>query len=211
MLSTSIRIGSRCVVKPCRECGKPFEAATKRALYCSRPCKDRFRYNQHHPRTVRSCPVCRADITSKRRHAIYCSKSCKTRASDRKRSADGRNVARDRLRYQNEGERRRAYAREYLRRFPVKSKEFRLRRRARLRNAPTFRITERDWRRLVARYRGCAYCGANDKPLQRDHVTPLARGGHHRIGNILPACGPCNYSKRSRFLVEWRYGRPAAA
>jgi len=199
------------VVSECRTCGCEFEAKTKRAAYCGRLCKDRFLWRNHHPILTRCCPVCGTNVTHKRSHAVYCSRSCKTRGGEWRRTADGRNVERDRLRYLREGNRRRAYALDYLRRFPIKSKEFRLRRRARLRDAPTFVVTERDWLRLVSRFRGgCAYCGAEGVLLQRDHVTPLSRGGHHRIGNILPSCGTCNYSKASRFLVEWRTGRSAA-
>jgi len=204
-------IGETSVVKVCRTCQAEFEAVTKRAAYCGRICKDRFLWRIHHPIRARVCPICGVDIAQKRSHAIYCSRSCKTRDSERRRSEDGRNAERDRLRYLREGDRRRAYARDYLRRFPIKSKEFRLRRRARLRDAQTFIVTERDWVRLMARFQGaCAYCGMVGVPLQRDHITPLSRGGEHRIGNLLPACGPCNYSKASRFLVEWRAGRRQA-
>lgn len=62
----------------------------------------------------------------------------------------------------------------------------------------------KDWVRLVARYRGlCAYCGAS-KATCRDHVIPIARGGKDSIGNILPACSPCNLSKGRSLLVEWK-------
>jgi 5-methylcytosine-specific restriction endonuclease McrA len=65
-------------------------------------------------------------------------------------------------------------------------------------------ISDRDWRSMVARFRGrCAYCGSLGE-MTRDHVIPLARGGRHAIGNILPACRSCNSSKRDRLLVEWR-------
>lgn len=75
--------------------------------------------------------------------------------------------------------------------------------------ANRFEFTERDWARLVARYRGCcAYCGVKpDQPLQREHVIPVARGGRHSAGNILPACPRCNGSKKAKLLSEWRYQR----
>lgn len=40
-----------------------------------------------------------------------------------------------------------------------------------------------------------------------DHVIPLARGGRHGIGNVLPACQPCNSSKGARLLAEWNVSR----
>lgn len=68
-----------------------------------------------------------------------------------------------------------------------------------------FTVTEQDWLRLCARYdNACAYCGTKAK-LTRDHVIPLVRGGRHSIGNLIPACGPCNSSKNKKFLVEWRH------
>lgn len=68
-------------------------------------------------------------------------------------------------------------------------------------------VLSRDWERLCNRYeRRCAYCGLDSK-LTVDHVIPLARGGRHTIGNVLPACHSCNSSKQDRLLVEWRVGR----
>lgn len=75
----------------------------------------------------------------------------------------------------------------------------------RRRAAVTFVFTLRDWIRLLRRfdYR-CAYCGERTEKLTRDHVVPLSRGGTHSIGNILPACWPCNSSKRASTLTEWK-------
>lgn len=208
---TSTHSVRRSVVSLCRNCAAQFEAVTKRAAYCSRLCKDRWLWRAAHPIIERLCPVCVGSMEGKRSHAVYCSRKCKTAGSDLRRNKDGRSGARNTARYAKERDRRTRYASEYLKRFPVKAKEFRLRRRARLRNAPTYQITERDWQQLLARHHFCcAYCGERPAQLQRDHVIPLSRGGHHRIGNILPACGPCNYRKKKRLLVEWRYGRVAA-
>lgn len=84
------------------------------------------------------------------------------------------------------------------------------RRRTRKRRGDVRQITLLDWQRLCARHdHRCAYCG-RQVPLTQDHVVPLARGGRHAIGNLLPACTPCNSSKRDRLLVEWRARRIAA-
>jgi 5-methylcytosine-specific restriction endonuclease McrA len=37
-----------------------------------------------------------------------------------------------------------------------------------------------------------------------DHIVPLARGGTNYEGNLTPACRPCNSSKGTLLLVEWR-------
>jgi len=56
-------------------------------------------------------------------------------------------------------------------------------------------LTDEQWTALKTAWGGCAYCGATDRPLQRDCVQALSRGGRYTLGNIAPACGPCNASK----------------
>jgi len=76
-------------------------------------------------------------------------------------------------------------------------------RRAREHAAPG-KYTAAEWLDLVQRYDGrCAYDGAMG-PLQPDHRIPLARGGTNDIGNILPACGPCNRRKHLMTEEEFR-------
>lgn len=84
------------------------------------------------------------------------------------------------------------------------------RRRARLREVPTFLVTARDIRRLVARHDySCAYCrNVLGDSYHIDHIVPVSRGGSNGIGNLAPACPTCNTSKFNRLLVEWS-GRPA--
>lgn len=91
---------------------------------------------------------------------------------------------------------------------PGAATQFASARRARKKSNGVFRVTARDWCRLLDRYRNCcAYCGVTSVPLTQDHVIPLSRGGRHSIGNLLPVCKSCNSSKRSRLLIEWS-GRP---
>ncbi len=55
----------------------------------------------------------------------------------------------------------------------------------------------------------CFYCeGALATTI--DHFVPLSRGGAHAIGNLVPACLPCNSSKGAKLPdVEWRgRGKP---
>ena len=47
----------------------------------------------------------------------------------------------------------------------------------------------------------CGYCGAHADTL--DHIRPLSRGGAHEIGNLVPACRPCNLSKHAKTPAEW--------
>jgi 5-methylcytosine-specific restriction endonuclease McrA len=144
-------------------------------------------------------------MEGKRPHARFCDRRCKVQASDARRVADGRAVARDRARYEREAEHRRAYARRYLQENPERMRVIRRRRKGEIRNGAKL-FTERDWARLLHQYRDCcAYCGQSAKELQREHVIPLCRGGVHSVGNILPACQRCNYAKGRKLLIEWRY------
>lgn len=87
---------------------------------------------------------------------------------------------------------------------PEKMRENTQQRRVRVLGSDVRVVTGRDWRRLCNRYGGrCAYCGAAG-PLHQDHVIPIVRGGRHSIGNLLPACKPCNSSKNDTLLIKWR-------
>jgi 5-methylcytosine-specific restriction endonuclease McrA len=60
-----------------------------------------------------------------------------------------------------------------------------------------------EWSALQAAWGGCAYCGATNKPLQRDCVLALSRGGRYTLDNIAPACGSCNASKCNEEVTSW--------
>jgi hypothetical protein len=47
----------------------------------------------------------------------------------------------------------------------------------------------------------CAYCDAQNVPLNLDHIIPKAKGGSNRVSNLVPACIKCN-STKSDTLVE---------
>jgi 5-methylcytosine-specific restriction endonuclease McrA len=59
------------------------------------------------------------------------------------------------------------------------------------------------WALLQELWGGCAYCGAADRPLQRDCVLPISRGGRYTLDNIVPACGSCNASKCNDEVTGW--------
>jgi hypothetical protein len=156
---------------------------------------------------ARGCDHCGGPMVGKRPHARFCTRKCKAAAAQVKYRAAGILRERDRGRYEREGDKRREYAKQYLKDNPEGMRAIRLRRKGRIR-ANSFSFTEKDWQRLVLRYRGCcAYCGTDSDALQREHVVPLVRGGTHGVGNILPACPPCNYAKKDKLLVEWRFNR----
>lgn len=53
----------------------------------------------------------------------------------------------------------------------------------------------------------CAYCG-QEGDMQIEHVEPISEGGLHDIGNIVPACPSCNYSKRTSEMESWYRRQP---
>lgn len=59
-----------------------------------------------------------------------------------------------------------------------------------------------DWALKVRLVGCCVYCGSTDD-LEKDHATPVSRGGDDSIGNVVPSCGPCNMSKGDRTMAEF--------
>ena len=64
-------------------------------------------------------------------------------------------------------------------------------------------LSEEQWSALKQAWGGCAYCGTTDKPLQRDCVLALSRGGRYTLENIAPACPACNASKCNDEVTGW--------
>jgi 5-methylcytosine-specific restriction endonuclease McrA len=49
--------------------------------------------------------------------------------------------------------------------------------------------------------RKCAYCGAENTPLEVEHIRPKSKGGSNRVSNLTLACRPCN-SKKDNMPIE---------
>jgi 5-methylcytosine-specific restriction endonuclease McrA len=64
-------------------------------------------------------------------------------------------------------------------------------------------LTAAEWEWLKAAWQGCAYCGATDRPLQRDCVMAISRGGRYTVDNVVPACAACNASKCNDEVTSW--------
>ena len=64
-------------------------------------------------------------------------------------------------------------------------------------------LSDEQWSELRSAWGGCAYCGVTDKPLQRDCVLALSRGGRYTLDNIVPACRSCNTSKCNDEVTGW--------
>jgi hypothetical protein len=64
-------------------------------------------------------------------------------------------------------------------------------------------LTDEQWAALRAAWGGCAYCGVTDKPLQRDCILAISRGGRYTLDNVVPACASCNTSKCNDEVTGW--------
>src|SRR5260370_41914334 len=54
--------------------------------------------------------------------------------------------------------------------------------------------------------RRCVYCGAQEVPLEIDHVLPKARGGANRVTKWTKACPP--WKQRKRYEIPAELGFP---
>lgn len=77
------------------------------------------------------------------------------------------------------------------------------RRRKRRMDAVEHDLHPEQWAALQHGWGGCAYCGATGKPLQRDCVLPISRGGRYTLDNVVPACASCNASKCNEEVTGW--------
>lgn len=188
----------------CRFCSVPLENPRAKVcsdLACRRAYKAEWMRGQKRKQkteswTPRACQGCGTPVPIERRSdATHCSRAC----IEKRRSAQG-----ERLAYYAEiKDLKNERQRQYRQKNPARTRGYKEKRR---RNSVGV-VTEKDWASVLRQYRGCcAYCGV-DGVMTMDHVIPLSRGGRHTVGNVVPACGPCNGSKFNKFLAEWQVFR----
>ena len=56
--------------------------------------------------------------------------------------------------------------------------------------------------------RKCVYCGAENVPLNIEHVVPKARGGSNRVSNLVLSCVDCNQKKDAQPVDVFLKNRP---
>lgn len=87
-------------------------------------------------------------------------------------------------------------------------KEKRMRRKASEKKVWLQKVSAADIRSRRAQFDGCcAYCGISCKTVM-DHFQPIARGGTHTLGNLLPACHACNSDKSAKDPEVWCREQP---
>lgn len=65
----------------------------------------------------------------------------------------------------------------------------------------------REW--LLEKWqRRCAYCQAQNVPLQVEHIVARANGGTNRVSNLALACEPCNVAKGTRSIEVFLTQKP---
>lgn len=62
-------------------------------------------------------------------------------------------------------------------------------------------VTKSDYLKMYQK--PCIYCGSYDR-IEIDHIQPIEKNGRHAIGNLAPACLPCNRSKSDLYVMQWR-------
>lgn len=78
------------------------------------------------------------------------------------------------------------------------------RRRKKRMDAVEHDLTPEHWQAIQDAWdTACAYCGEAGKPLQRDCVLAISRGGRYTVANVVPACGKCNTSKCNEEVTVW--------
>jgi 5-methylcytosine-specific restriction endonuclease McrA len=82
------------------------------------------------------------------------------------------------------------------------------RRKAQIKNSVAIQVTGKQISARFAKFdHRCAYCGATGD-LHIEHVLAISKGGGHALGNIVPACQCCNYSKRDHDPEPWYRAQP---
>lgn len=135
---------------------------------------------------MKYCRVCGEE---KPLDQFYRAKSAKDGAATRKYSKQNREKINE-------------WRRNWYKANPGKDSSYKHTRRALINKSGKFVILDKEIKRLYSN--NCIHCGSKER-ITMDHLIPVSRGGRHSIGNIVPMCQECNFSKHTRFYSEWRY------
>jgi endogenous inhibitor of DNA gyrase (YacG/DUF329 family) len=177
----------------CVYCGKVIvHSVNLHREYCSKKCFDDSRKQ----RITRVCAQCGKEFeripANLRQHAEkFCSRECmgismslhRTGANNPcwKGGKDGRPSAN-----------------------PSRQSEYYHQRRAREGGCTVNDFTKEQWLEVLEAFNyHCAYCLKPLDAVDREHMTPISRGGDNTLSNIVPSCRSCNVKKNDRTLLEY--------
>jgi 5-methylcytosine-specific restriction endonuclease McrA len=205
-------------IAQCKQCRSEYYAQNADRLN-ARSQKYRADNAERRRQTLREYHIRNAEQICARSREYYAQHKeilCEKRRVYQVRNQDRLRAKKRAYRSQN-AERLRDRQREYNKRYPERIKEARRKwkqahpeqvragvnaRRARIRGASGTH-TQTEWLEVVWRQQFCcAYCGTY-KPLTRDHIVPLSKGGSDNIENIQGLCLSCNSSKGTKLPEEW--------
>lgn len=99
----------------------------------------------------------------------------------------------------NNREKLNAWLRDYTIRKPEVISRKRATRRLKIKSN-SFLIRKRELQKIYSS--PCYVCGTTES-ITVDHIIPIAKGGTHSVGNLLPLCLSCNTSKQDRLLYQF--------
>lgn len=149
------------------------------------------------------CDYCGTEYHTKKSHYArakrhFCCRECYYKFVKEKLPFDEHNAYKG---VRKQGESKQIYHRNYCKKHPDIISHLKSNRYARERGAIGSHSLN-EWNELKEKYNyKCAICGEK-KPLTKDHIIPLSKGGTNYITNIQPLCRNCNSKKNNKILHD---------
>lgn len=196
---------------------------------CSKCCLeltiDNFLIRADNGRRRKECKPCKKEINKKYREQNYekLSNYDKARNLTPKRASQRRETyLRHRVKrindvrayYEKNKERLNSIAKLRLKSNPEKARAYWNNRDAKRRAAGWYKLTAEQISDLFNSQKGkCFYCDKNLASYHIDHIIPIAKGGEHKLSNLVLSCPKCNLTKNSQDpevfvekIIEEKYG-----
>lgn len=189
-------------------------------IYCSRQCASQ-RLSTDDLYEKKTCPQCSESFRAlKSRRRMFCSDSCagtsrrvegaKWRDPDQIRAYMSEYAKKNRRRLSDQSkewgarnsEKRKAISAAYAHRTRQKSADRSIRRTL-IKNKANAASADRVVSIFARANHHCVYCAGKCSNLTLDHYVPVAIGGGHNPGNLVPCCKPCNSSKWMHDPEDW--------